>query len=438
MEPIELVSLIIRGIIGLAIIISIGKNIFKNQQIKLSFLDGLMLVLILTIIIINSLVINSAVKILTTYLTMFFTYKVIYKNNTNKLLIGGLYALGIMTASDALTVLTTTLLGLNAASLAANTIISNVIVLIISILISRKLNIDITSISNKIKFDSNTVIAGIAFLIIIMVTLILFRLKAKNFAIDYEIITNLVLIILLFIVGVIIENDRKNSDKLMKKYTDLAKYTKQNENLLEIYRTERHENKNQLIIIKNMIENNDNNTIEYIDNLLEIKSKQINKGFICDLQYLTIPGLKGFINYKLQEMIDLGINVELVISKDIASNKTRKLTIKEEDELYNLVGIYLDNAKDAASESTEKIVAVNIYKEKRNLVLEIANTYSGNYDREDLETNLYSTKGAGHGYGLKIASGIISKSDIYSLQTEVNNGFFIQRLKISNQNKKKI
>lgn len=435
MEPKEIIELVICCIIGLFIIISVGNNLFKEEQIKLSILDFLILILILGIIIINRITLNSIARILTTYITTFVAYKILYKSNTNKLLIGSLYSVGIVIVSEGLTAL---IFLIPSANIISNyEIIGNIFVLVTAIIISKHINININSISNKIKVNYSFYIIGIVIFILCMITIVVFRLKIKNYIIDYEIFTNIILIILLFIVGIVIENDRKISDKLQEKYTDLAKYTKQSENLIDIYRIERHENKNQLIIIKNMIEQNNPKTIEYIDNLLNIKSRQINNGFICDLQYLNIPGLKGFINYKLQEMKDLGINIELTISKDVSRFKYNKFSIKEEDELYNLIGIYIDNAKDAALESKERIVAINVYKDKKKMVIEIANTYDESIEVSNNSDNMISTKGYGHGYGLKIANSIIDKSKIYSVKTELRNGFFCQKLMITEQKKER-
>ncbi len=434
MEPKEIIELVICCIIGLFIIISVGNNLFKEEKIRLSILDFIILILILGIIIINRITLNSIARILTTYITTFVAYKILYKCNTNKLLIGSLYSVGIVIASEGLTALLFLIPVINVIS--NYEIIGNIIVLITATVVSKRINININSISNKIKVNYSFYIIGIVIFILCMITIVVFRLKTKNYIIDYEIFTNIILIILLFIVGIVIENDRKISDKLQEKYTDLAKYTKQSENLIDIYRIERHENRNQLIIIKNMIEQNNPKTIEYIDNLLNIKSKQINNGFICDLQYLNIPGLKGFVNYKLQEMKDLGINIELTISKDVLNFKYNKFSIKEEDELYNLIGIYIDNAKEASLDSKEKIVAINIYKDKKKMVIEIANTYDESVEIYNNNGNIISTKGYGHGYGLKIANSIIDKSKVYSVKTEVRNGFFSQKLMITEQKKR--
>jgi len=434
MEPKEIIELVICGIISMLIIISIGNHIYKDNYKKLSYIDILILLAMVSIIIINSIVLDSIVKLLTTYITAFVAYKVLYKTNTNKLLIGSLYTLGIIAASEGLIAILISIPGINALS--NNIILLNLSILIVATIIAKKISIDITYLSSKMRLNTNYYVIGIIICILCMIVIIVFRFKENSFVISYEIITNSVLVVLLFVVGIIIENDRKISDKLQEKYTDLAKYTKQSENLIDIYRIERHENKNQLIIIKNMIEQNNPKTIEYIDNLLNIKSKQINNGFICDLQYLNIPGLKGFVNYKLQEMKDLGINIELTISKDVSNFKYNKFSIKEEDELYNLIGIYIDNAKEASLDSKEKIVAINIYKDKKKMVIEIANTYDESVEIYNNSGNIVSTKGYGHGYGLKIANSIINKSKIYSVKTKVRNGFFCQRLMITEQKKR--
>ena len=284
------------------------------------------------------------------------------------------------------------------------------------------------------KLTTNKLIAIIVFLIVLMTAIVLIKLKLNNWQLNYEFAINCILISMLFGVGLLVYNEKNESERVTKKYTDLAKYAKQNEKLIEQYRLERHENKNQLIIIKNLIGQNDKKALEYVDNLLNIKGKKIKNSWLSDLQYITIPGVKGFLNYKIQEMIDCKINVTLDVSKECGKFETKEMNIRDEDNIYNLIGIYLDNAKEAAVDSKEKEVYICIYLENKNLIIEIINSFNGEIDLEKIEQGI-STKGNGHGFGLRIAKNIVNNNELYTSTYNVKDNYFIQKLSIKEKDK---
>lgn len=226
--------------------------------------------------------------------------------------------------------------------------------------------------------------------------------------------------------------------KTKEMYQQLVDYSNITNGLLEDYRTISHERKNQLLIIRSMLDNSDNNElIEYVEELLD---KQVENKYpwISELNYLPLSGVKGLINYKLIEANDLNMNTNILVSKDIIKSKLDKLTMKQKSELYSIVGVYLDNAIDASKNSERKELSLEIYKEKSKVIIVIANTYNEGIDLDKIDNYGYTTKGKNHGVGLHLVKKIIDNELIFSQCREIFEDYYIQKLiidlsKISNK-----
>ena len=96
-------------------------------------------------------------------------------------------------------------------------------------------------------------------------------------------------------------------EKTTNMYQQLAEYSDITNSVLEEYRVVTHEHKNQLLIIRSMLENQDKEINDYVDNLLE-KKEGIKFKWIGQLNHLPLSGLKGLMNYKILEMESLKLN----------------------------------------------------------------------------------------------------------------------------------
>ena len=88
-------------------------------------------------------------------------------------------------------------------------------------------------------------------------------------------------------------------------------------------------------------------------------------------------------------MKDNDINVFLDISKEINNCKLKQLTTKENNQLSKIIGVFLDNAKEAAQVSVKKEVSVCAYIDKEDVVFFHENVrirrYNENYSFIKLE-----------------------------------------------------
>ena len=229
------------------------------------------------------------------------------------------------------------------------------------------------------------------------------------------------------IIGIVIIKQNSDIQKTYYMYQQLAEYSNITNKVLEEYRMVNHEHKNQLSIIRQMTKKENKKLIEYLDNLLE-KKNSIKYKWVTDLNNIPLNGLRGLINYKLLEMEENNINITVSISKDISKVKLEKLSTKQKDNLYSVVGVYLDNAIQAALESKNKEVSLEIYKIKKDIILVLGNTYTGEINIDKLDEYGYTTKGKNHGVGLHIVERIMNEERLLSQNRRIIDNYYMQEL----------
>ena len=102
-------------------------------------------------------------------------------------------------------------------------------------------------------------------------------------------------------------------------------------------------------------------------------------------------------------------------------------------EFTRILGILLDNAIEASSECSEKIINITIRNEenKHRQVLIISNTYPNkDVDTEKIYEKAYTTKPNNTGLGLWEVRKILNKNNNLNLFTTKNSEFFTQQLEI--------
>ena len=104
------------------------------------------------------------------------------------------------------------------------------------------------------------------------------------------------------------------------------------------------------------------------------------------------------------------------------------MTVKENNHLSKIIGVFLDNAKEAALSSKLKEVTINIYVENKTIVFEIANSYDGEINVDNIYNAGYSNKGKNRGYGLVLAKNLVDDNPMFENITTTLNGYFVQKL----------
>ena len=93
-----------------------------------------------------------------------------------------------------------------------------------------------------------------------------------------------------------------------------------------------------------------------------------------------------------------------------------------------IIGVYIDNAIQAAKISKEKYIVLDIDYDNKSIVFSFSNTYSGTIDLNKLDDIKYTTKGIGHGYGLVIVKETLEKNNSLDQCREINGKYYVQKL----------
>ena len=278
---------------------------------------------------------------------------------------------------------------------------------------------------NKYNNKSNIIITT---LILTIIVLLFVRIPMNQWKFNIEFIVTMAILIGFSAVGFLMLKQKADIEKTTSKYQKLVDYSDITNNLLEDYRVASHEQKNQLLVIRSLLDDNSSQElVDYVDGLLD-KKVGFKYEWIGDLNHLSLSGLKGLINYKLIEAHTLDININISISKDVNNSNLNSLSTTQKDELYSIMGVYLDNAIQAAKESNKKEVSLEIYKENEKIVIVIANTYNGKIEMEKLDNYGYTTKGKNHGVGLHLVKKIIENEVIYSQLRSLFEDYYVQKL----------
>ena len=133
-------------------------------------------------------------------------------------------------------------------------------------------------------------------------------------------------IILIFAIVFVIGFFRQKNDnlKLLKEYDNLIRYSETYEKLIDEKSKQQHENKNQLVIVRSMIESVKKNklAVEYIDKLLNVEEENKDYNYLNKLK--NIPtGIKGLIYYKIEQMKKLKIEVYLDVPKKLTKKNLK-------------------------------------------------------------------------------------------------------------------
>ena len=277
------------------------------------------------------------------------------------------------------------------------------------------------------KTNENDSLTIIIFIILLLIVIsILYYNITSIFKLNlYYTITSISIAIFILLAYFYLD-EKDKYQKLSDEYNILFDYVQDFENWIDDEQMYRHELKNNLSMLRSMTKNK--KVIDKIDDMLKV-SIIVDEEYIEDLKNVPKGGLKGLLYYK----IAVAKNEKVQMIVDVSSKVTKKierLTTKQIRNIGIVLGIYLDNAIEAAKESKRKQVTLEIYSLEEEVNFVISNTYEGNVKVEDMNKKGYTTKGKGHGKGLYYATKTIQKSKYLSTENNVLNDFFIQRLTV--------
>ena len=274
---------------------------------------------------------------------------------------------------------------------------------------------------------------SIAYSLMIIVTLIVATIES-HITMPFTLIMIINTIMAVIFISLVITSSKVkvNYNKISSKYQTSISSLKEYEVMIDKFRVDTHENKNEFLTIRNMLKdkNSKDDIVKYIDKLVDNKIKDNDK-IMKKTAKIPSGGLRATIYSKLCLMEKLKIKYTLNISREV---RTTDLIDLDEDlvlKICKILGVFLDNAIEAVKGLKKKEIAIEMYNIDNELCIDITNNFEGNLDLDKINNMKYTTKGEGHGYGLTLVNKLLEEeSDKLENEKSVNRDTFTQTLKI--------
>lgn len=406
----------------------LGYSFISKEKFKYNFKNIVFAIILAFLFLLNkkfNIVVSS---VLTSIILLLLFSKIIFKNNIRNTIVYALTYYLILSVYDF--IFSFFFYWLNAIidpDLSQNYLIMGGFTLLITFL---------TSLFCKLKFvrkfsdliinlsKNNYVNVLVISLIILFIVILSTKLSLEY---DYEkFLFNLLLlsVFLFFIVFAFIKNHLAQKEKQEKE--TLLEFISEYEKIIDENRINKHEMLNNLIILRSF---EDKNTEEYNKVLDDLIVTYDNNSDACIKNISKLPtGLKGILYYKINDMRNKNINLNVNISKRVSS-PLEKLPLDEYVILSRIIGIVMDNALEASIKSKEKFVMIEVFEQNDNVIIIIENSYNNKVNVNDLKKKNFSTKGKSRGLGLYIANILLKKSKHIEM-TQHAEELFITKLTI--------
>lgn len=403
----------------------------SKKNIKLKNILILILFAILHTII--NLYLNRSIKTLAICLLYTMYFYIIFDKKVYKSIFSSVLYIILLVIPDLLILgFATKILGISKEYyylIFAGGILGNFIVSMLMIILIYLLRKPLKTVVNY-KLSNNVKIVTVSALTLITIAKFFYNL-ISDFRHDNDIYTYLLVIITLIVILVTLLRQKMDNENMFKKYDDLLTIMKNYESDIEEQRTINHESKNELLTIRSKLsEENDKELCSYVDSIIGDK-KSVNSAKFSKFKYLPSNGLKGFFYYKFIEAEKRGIKVSLNISKLVENSYLGDMKTKDFKDLTRIIGVYLDNAIEAASTSKDKKLGIEIYEVKGIIQIIISNTYDNAIEKDKVGNERYSTKGKNRGHGLLLVKRILNENNRITSETKITDNLYIQTIKIN-------
>ena len=216
-----------------------------------------------------------------------------------------------------------------------------------------------------------------------------------------------------------------------KALQDLQSYTQNLEAMYNGLRSFKHDYVNILLSLSGYIEDGD---MDRLKNFFESKifptKNLITKGDykLNQLGNIGVLEIKSLLSAKMIYAHESGIDITIDIP-----DKVESFLIDTVD-LARILGIFLDNAIEAALETEQPQIGLNIIQDKAGVSIIISNSFRDNgVMLHNLKRKGFSTKAGHQGIGLWNAQKIISSYDNVLLETTMKCSYFIQHIELTDK-----
>lgn len=409
--------------------------IVKNGEIKTNYIKSMIAVLILaSVMIINNILNNTLLKPFLIIISIVLIHKCVFKLETRKSIVSAFYIEFICIIYEVLYGIILLLIN-NEINLALfnsselGVIVSNVAVsILMMIFVSTKLSHKIFDKIYGITDYLNDYYLEFIIFIIFAIVVILFQSAYytyySNQVVMYITITIIFFLYTTILIGLI--NSTNKYKRIRSKYFISLENITEYEAMLNQYRVSTHENKNQLLMIRNM--GCSEETKKYIDQLIDNKTKD-DSNIYNVLKRVPSTTIRAVLYSKILLMTNKGIKYSITVDRKIGAKDMIELSDNLVLAICNILNVFIDNAIEEVSNVSPKQVLIEFHKVLDEIEISISNICRPEIDIKKISTNGYSTKGKNRGYGLGLV-----KSTLYehngSLRnmTEIKDDIFTQYL----------
>ena len=375
------------------------------------------------------------IRIMSITIFLFFANKIMFKQSYKKTIISTIISQMILFVADisfGMIVLCAFNFDISKITMFYGTLLANGTALIISIIfanlkIVKKLYDFLIDLVETVK-QRKVILFALLIIISLNILLALIYFKLNTY---YIFFINVILIMIYsYVVVKNLETSSRN--EVIKTENDsLMNSLHQYEDMVDRQRVDNHENKNQLLIIKNMIKKNDKDVVKYIETIVK---DQMEDDEALYTRVMTIPsgGLQGIIYQKMLVMKDEHIKFSLDVGRGVREIELNKLSMDDNYRLCKIVGVFLDNAIEESRKIDDKCIMISLFVDEGDLVIEVSNKFEGKIDVDKLDESGYTTKGDGHGYGLSLVKKILSETNTFANERSIKRNVFKQIIKIKN------
>ena len=408
----------------------------SNSKVEINYSKVLLIIInCVSVVLIHYIKYNTFTSLLN-FLINTITYKFFFeKKYSESLILNGILMIIIFIAELIWILILVNFITMN--DIRTNIVIyllTNIIIVISSIIIinEKHMNMFITKVYNILIKQEKIVNTIFIILIIVGVSSLMYNISL-NFKHNFFFLSNMLITFTAILITIIYFHSNNNYNKLSTEYDVLLSYVSTFEDWIEQEQFIRHEYKNQLAVlyalssekeVKNKIE-------EIINQNLNIKNEVVN-----NLKNLPKGGIKGLLYYKtiIAKKSKLKITVNVSIKeKGILS----KLSKEKQNTIAKLIGIFYDNAIDAAKESRKKIILLEIYELKDKVNIVFSNTFKKMSIVDGRFEKGVSSKGDGHGNGLYFANKILKDNSWIKEHQEIIDNYYIETITINKKTSKK-
>lgn len=281
------------------------------------------------------------------------------------------------------------------------------------------------SVFENMKYN-NLITYSLLTIILVSIFMIMSYIKLPSTVV---LICNTLLVIVYAGIVIKLANSQENYRKINSKYETSLSSLKEYEDMMDRYRIYNHENKNQLLTIRNMVKAKDKNVPNYIDKLIDNKIAD-NENIFYKTSKIPEGGLRATIYSKLCKIKDANIDYILDIANDVRTVDIIDIGETTMLNVCKIIGVFLDNAIEETSKIEKKEITIELFLMDDSLCIDISNYYEGVIEVDKLEKAKYTTKGDGHGYGLALVSELVRDDPNLQNEKKISCKRFTQSLKI--------